>query len=65
VKAAGEVTVLESPHVAPRSLLAVLDMLEAAARERTFACADPAKRAAVLHGYLLALEELRRATALP
>lgn len=49
------------PRTAPDSIPAMADALRGAARERTFACADPVKRAAVLHGYLLALEEVERA----
>jgi hypothetical protein len=36
----------------------LIERLEAAAHERSFAIADPAKRAYVLHGYLLALEDI-------
>jgi hypothetical protein len=37
-----------------------LDELADAARQRTFALDDPARRADALHGYLLALEDLTR-----
>ena len=39
----------------------ILEELRRSARERTFAVVDPDRRACVLHGYLLALEELERA----
>ena len=45
------------------TLPTTIDMLRSEARERTFAVADQVKRDYVLHGYLLALEDVRTSTA--
>ena len=46
------------PEYTTPDSLSTVDLLREAAPHRTFAIADPVRRAYVLHGYLLALEDI-------